>query len=93
LIFATKSGKIIVFCGRNSMAECQLPKLKVASSTLVARFLLTDKTNRTVDCGKIARKNGAFLRANLTKRPQIVFNISFVSGWNSKQKETKKEGV
>ena len=25
-------------CGRSSMVECQLPKLKVASSSLVARF-------------------------------------------------------
>jgi hypothetical protein len=27
-----------VISGRNSMVECQLPKLKVASSSLVARF-------------------------------------------------------
>ncbi len=31
---------ILEFSGRNSMVECQLPKLKVASSILVARSIL-----------------------------------------------------
>jgi hypothetical protein len=30
--------------GRNSMVECQLPKLKVASSILVARSIIPETT-------------------------------------------------
>ena len=32
--------------GRNSMVECQLPKLKVASSSLVARSKFTQQNSR-----------------------------------------------
>jgi hypothetical protein len=34
--------------GRNSMVECQLPKLDVASSSLVARSILLSKSQKVV---------------------------------------------
>jgi hypothetical protein len=33
-------------CGRNSAVECQLPKLKVASSNLVARSISSQDTRK-----------------------------------------------
>ena len=51
LLGAKKNGRMFAFkCGRNSMVECQLPKLKVASSILVARSKKKSGTgNRSID--------------------------------------------
>ena len=31
---------IVAYCGRNSVVECQLPKLNVVGSSPIARFFL-----------------------------------------------------